>query len=396
MTLEFWLDAADRPAQTVEYLPWGTRSLKLLVRTNSLLPPLRLRPHNIRPADTADQIFRAFEDSTAGYNNSHFLISWGGGHEEGPCTKSKDFLKAFERCVEMAPGDQQYIYFNLTHISTELPSAAAVTFQAITDAGDEFASLTVNVQRPAKFAADAIHIAAVTPERWEPTPGAHLPSYDPRWWPLDTITYEPATPPPLAVVRKAGALDVLWAGKTVGRITDRSEPTILEKDGVRVDLFKFGADYYALRIWFFWLDAKIGSSFFVGRHEVPDVERFDFLLRLRDGLVMLACADMHWRELWGLATESPQLATIGLGQEAKALLAQELWEKLRGGEKPEHQSVYKPLPFVTKLATAEAQRENPLIVRKKGTEAHLPILLNLDRGDSKRSELLTSSDVRLG
>ncbi|MCZ7669031.1 MAG: hypothetical protein M5U34_18485 [Chloroflexi bacterium] len=61
----------------------------------------------------------------------------------------------------------------------------------------------------------------------------------------------------------------------------------------------------------------------MGRHEVPDAERFDLLLRPGDGLVTLACTDLHWREMWGQTIAPPLEATVGLNWRQKAVLGKE-------------------------------------------------------------------------
>lgn len=97
-TISFPLDEQPGASQLV-YRPWGTRILKLSVSTRSVTPALRIRPSTIRPEDTNNQIYRAYAD-----DSDAFIISWGGGHEPGPCLKSKDILHAFEQCTEMEPG----------------------------------------------------------------------------------------------------------------------------------------------------------------------------------------------------------------------------------------------------------------------------------------------------
>jgi hypothetical protein len=157
----------------------------------------------------------------------------------------------------------------------------------------------------------------------------------------------------------------------------------------------------ALRIWFFWLDKNIGKAFFVGRHEVPDAERFDMLIRRQDGATTLACTDLHWRETWGRVTRGePLKATLGLSREAKIKLAEgamsKMWRVWQRAEDVDHKRPYNPLPYIERMAATLGQ-EAVGTVRAKGTEAHLPALQNVETTDEDgRPPRMTSSDVRLG
>ncbi|MCB9423065.1 MAG: hypothetical protein H6667_24915 [Ardenticatenaceae bacterium] len=391
--ISFPLDRAPGTAKLV-YRPWGTRTLKLSVSTGSVTPALRIRPSTIHPDDDANNIFRAYAD-----DSDAFIISWGGGHEPGPCLKSKDVLHAFEQCTEMQPGDSSMIFFNVRHVGPDLPETATVTIEAYNEeSGDVFAALPVTLQKPAAYPASAVRLLEASPNVWQPQ-GDMLAQYDPRWWPKD-VAYVAAGDLPLAVVRQEASLSVQWQGKETATITDDTKPSILDMDGVAFELFYFDEWHVALRVWFFWLDANVGGGFFIGRHEVPDAERFDMLIRRADGYVTLACTDLHWREVWGEATSSPLRATLGLSRETKLKLAEEelgkLWGTWKGDKQLEHDRVYNPMRFIERLAE-ERGKEQAGVQRAKGTEAHLPMLHNVEqRFEEGKPPRMTSSDVRLG
>ncbi len=392
-TIPFPLDQQPEPA-VLTYRPWGTRTLKLTVSTGSLTPALRIRPRGVRPAEAQAGIFRAYAD-----DSDAFVISWGGGHEPGPCLKSKDVLKAFERCTEMKAGDVSVIFFNVTHTGPDVPDTAMVTIEAYNEkSGAVFASLPVQLAKPANFPANAVRLKETAAEFWQPE-GDRLAVYDPRWWPRD-VSYVSAGALPLTIQRRETTLSVQWQGQEAATITDDTKPTILDMKGVAFELFYFDEWHVALRTWFFWLDANVGGGFFIGRHEVPDAERFDFLIRRQDGKVTLACTDLHWREVWGETTEQPQRATLGLGREAKMNLAEEqmdkLWDTWTGQKEVDHKRVYNPMRFIERLAEGHG-KELAGTVRAKGTEAHLPMLHHVEqRHEDGRPPRMTSSDVRLG
>ena len=391
--ISFPLDQAPETA-VLTYRPWGTRTLKLSVSTHSVMPALRIRPSAIRDEDTANKIYRAYAD-----DSDAFIISWGGGHEPGPCLKSEDVLHAFEQCAEMEPGDSSMIFFNISHVGPDVPDEAALTIEAYDgESGQVFAALPVKLQKPGAYPAGAVQFWKTAPDIWQPQ-GDRLAVYDPRWWPK-AIEYVEAGAIPLTIKRRDTTLSIRWQDKEAATITDDTEPSILEMDGVAFELFQFDAWHVALRAWFFWLDAKVGGGFFIGRHEVPDAERFDMLIRRADGYVTLACTDLHWREVWGETTGSPLRATLGLGRAAKLKLAGaemgKLWDTWTGEKQLDHDRIYNPMRFIERLAE-ERGKEQAGVQRAKGTEAHLPMLHNVEqRTEEGKPPRMTSSDVRLG
>ncbi len=389
-TIPFPLDEPAQPA-ALTYRPWGTRALKLHIKTKTAITePLRIRPQGVRPEEAEKGISRAYAD-----DSDSFVLSWGGGHEPGPCLKSKDFLKALENCVALDAGDESVIFFNVTHVGPDVPETAVVTIIAFNEKtpDDPFATLQVTLKKAADYTDEAIQLVETAVDRWQPQ-GSRIATYDPRWWPK-AFTYQPEQAWPLAVVRQDNALLVQWDGKTVASITDHTDPTILDMDAVKMELFRYDQWHLALRIWFFWLDTNIGGGFFVGRHEVPDAERFDMLIRAADGRVTLACTDLHWREVWGEIEGEPMRATIGLTREVKLKLAKEemgklfkIWEN----DAPDDDSqVYDPNEdWVPRIAKKHGQA---ITTKAKGTEAHLPTIHNFSQSNGKR---FTSSDVRHG
>lgn len=391
--ISFPLDQAPETA-VLTYRPWGTRILKLSVQTSSMTPALRIRPSTIHPDDTANKIYRAYAD-----DSSAFIISWGGGHEPGPCLKSKDVLHAFEQCIEMEPGDSSIIFFNVSHIGPDVPDTATMTIEAYSEeSGAVFAALPITLQKPATYPTGAVQFRETNTGVWQPQ-GDKLATYDPRWWPKG-VSYVTAGDLPLTITRQATSLSIQWQDKEVATITDDTKPSILDMDSTAFELFHFDAWHVALRTWFFWLDAKVGGGFFIGRHEVPDAERFDMLIRRADGFVTLACTDLHWREVWGEADGSPLRATLGLGRESKLKLAEEqmgkLFETWKGEKQLDHDRIYNPMRFIERLAE-ERGKEQAGVQRAKGTEAHLPMLHNVaQRTEAGKPPRMTSSDVRLG
>jgi hypothetical protein len=387
----------DNPGSgsAIVYRPWGTTTLKIRVSTSKTMAPLRIRPKNVRSDEAETGLFRAFVD-----DSNAFIVSWGGGNEPGPCTKAEDYLVAFEKCAELNPDDNSAVFFNVTHMGPDVPTAVTLTLQAYEeDSGNVVASLPIQIKRAATYRDDAVQFAEIEPGFWRPK-GGTLPTYDPRWWPRD-VNYVAAGDLPLQIQRGNNELYVQWHGKITATVTDHTEPTILDLGDIAYELFEFDQWHVALRIWFFWLDKNIGKAFFVGRHEVPDAERFDMLIRRHDGKTTLACTDLHWREIWGIVAKGEPLeATLGLSTETKIKLAKEtlgkVWKVWQREEDVDHKRPYDPLPYIQRLAETLGQ-ESIGSVRAKGTEAHLPALQNVETNDQPgRPPRMTSSDVRLG
>ncbi len=393
--IRFPLDQPIDDASLV-YRPWGTRTLKIRVSTQSDSPPLRIRPKGMRSEDIDEGIFRGYAtDSEA------FVISWGGGHEAGPCIQSEDILKAFERCAPMKAGSSSMIFFNLSHVGPDLPEKAEVILAVYNEkSGQVIASLPIQIKKP-EVSSGAVQFQKSDPGQWRPF-GNVLPKYDSRWWPQKTVIYETDDELPLLLQRDGLDLFIQWDNRVIATISDHTEPTILDTNNIAYELFAFDQWHVALRLWFFWLDKKIGSDFFISRHEVPDAERFDLLIRKSDGWVSLACTDLHWRETWGIVEENKLLrATLGLGLETIFKLAEEnlgkLWDTWKGEKQAEHKRPYNPLEHIIRTAETIGKKQGKITKREKGLESHLPALHNVTQtDDGNRPPRMTSSDVRLG
>jgi hypothetical protein len=414
--VHFELDQGSSEGQ-MTYRPWSTRPLKVKLSMGTDLPRLRIRPKRTLPRPEAGQPGQDLVCAHADTGEA-FVISWGGGHEAGPCARAKDFLSAFETCAPFEEGDASFIFFNVRHVGPDCPDDVAVTLEAracqgrgCEKVGREVASVKVALRKPPGMPATADLMRVVPAEKkggWRVSPGRYLPRYDSRWWPAADVAYEPAEPVPLTIHQEERQLVVRWADQdeAIALITDSTRPPsiLLTPDAPVFDLFAFDEDSVVLRVWFFWLDKNQGGGGgFIGRHEVPDAERFDLVIHRKAGRVLMACSDLHWRETWGeVSPGKPLLATLGMTPETKSELAREKWAgawnglwdrvgRLLNGGQMDAETPYNPLdetirPRVKELAqTAKA----------KGTEAHIPMLHNIEQ-EAEAAEWMNSSDVRLG
>lgn len=391
------------------YRPWGTRTLKIQTTTKIDMPRLWMRPKQTLPEETALGIYKAYADDS---NSIH--LTWGGGHEIGPCVKTKDKLAAFESCAPLKAGDTSFLYFNLTHTGFGLPAPATVTLRAFEHMEKngkaielDHAKLSIHLQPPADLPPIDKILRIIPGEQddtWVVSPGSYLPVYDSRWWPAPQVSYQPDERPPLLLWIENGKLLIAWEKDehAIAVIEDYTNPSaLLLAETVAFELFAFDRWSFALRVWFFWVDKYHGGGFFVGRHEVPDAERFDLVIRRKDGRVLLAATDLHWREVWARVLPDKVLrATLGMPRDTVIQLARdkfrdtwnEIWAKAIHLEERslERETFNNPVePYIRKLA----QREATVTLKAGGTEAHVPTLHNVEQ---RRPAVMTSSDVRLG
>jgi hypothetical protein len=394
-----------QPAASLEYRPYGTHTLKIKATTaqgHDNLPPLRLRLRCMANLEAG---------MTCGYadEGQDFLISWGGGHETGPCLKAAD-EGHIEGCVTLKASDKSYLFLNITHVDdNSLPDAATLTLEAYDpNDGKAYASLPVTLKKPVAFPADVVRLVKKHNNEWQAT-GSSIAAYDPRWWPAAQLNYHPLTAPlPLTIRQDGVRLLVEWAGRPGGPIIilkDKTDPSMLtEPDvtrfapgSVRFELFDWDEEYVALRVWFFWLNTKIGFHYAKAfTHEVPDAERFDFIIRKKTGTIALACTDLHWREVWGQATAMPVAGFIGLtprtfARTARLMVFDKVLAKLVGTKT---KLSYPGLRgYLERLAEDMARQEDTQkrITLAPGNQAHVPTLLNVTQNPQ-----LTSADVRQG
>lgn len=428
--IDFQLDRLKNSGQ-LAYRPFGVSTIKLKVSSESKdQPALRLRVKNKTAADVTEGTFRGFpKDSQA------LMVSWGGGHEPGPCVKPKDFLHFKEEPAPLPMGEKSYIYLNLTHIKADdLPETAELTIEAY-DPGDNHrdesvvSTLTITLKRPDNIP-DKLRLlesGSGQDDAWHIQDGTHLQQYDPRWWPEGVEYVAENRPLPLTIRRIANRLEIYWgdSAKAVAILTDNTKPSLLTpgehqrqyRNTVLFDLFNFDDNHIVLRIWFYWLNKKIGGQNFIGRHEVPDAERFDIILRKEGGAAVFVCTDLHWSEMWGEVPDLPLEVSLGLSRQKilaeiekkardmadKAWDAPARWLGLKKDDSqpvPDAESFHNPIQFIRDRAAARYRKESLNKVRDKGSEAHVPqmhgvIEYHRSRFDSTKRNQMVSNDVRL-
>lgn len=242
-----------------------------------------------------------------------------------------------------------------------MPATATLTLEAFDEAsGQVVAVLPIRLERAATLPTDIARLQRVEREVWKIQNGRYLPHYESRWWPDENLSYDPVETIPLSLHREKDRLLVTWSGHVVVEVEDQTRPSVLDTDGIHAELFSFDEWHIALRLWFFWFDAHIERSSLWKTHQVPDVKRFDFLLRRSDGQAVLACTDNHFRETWGQVTDTPLRATIGLTRRNMSKMASDTLGSVWAGseQQEDHKVIYNPIYFIQLLSDHLGRRDN--------------------------------------
>jgi len=303
----------EPPTNSLDYLPFGTRSLKLAVR-GDFEGEVIIRPEPFDP--DPERIASYAAESRA------IKFSWGGGWERGVELENK-------------PGTTKYIFFNVTHRGTEAAESYTTTIIAFNEDEEELGRLNITLNRPENLPETLLTAEWQTNdtesdliiENKTPNSVAQIPLYMARWWPPEKVTYAPADvagPPPkitLNCLRNVGdgfsIIHVLTENegdsrpRRLAQVDGDIQFPLVDGRQITADLY-FMAGHWALRLWFFWLDKGVarrpetkGKTVKEQRiierwsleQEIPDAERLDLVFDKDFNLVYL-CTDLHWHEMW--------------------------------------------------------------------------------------------------
>jgi len=271
--------------------------------------------------------------------------------------------------------------------------------------------------------------------------GTFTPRYVPRWWPRNKVEYTYDQPPPPVRLRHDRRVDDANGALTVyaSRPGDGNEKQIAVIRGsigyplydmrqVLPELYRFGPQTWALRVWFFWLDLDISRGDlgrYWGRnpeeleqawrgitekaagglvernwykeHEIPDAERVDIVFNA-SLQPLYAAIDLHWRETWGeyepehygdpvqVQIMNTKLKKLARNWQETQEVA-EGWAAIIRSRFAGNQPPYKPHEEVMK----ELRGEGVLAGDPIGMQSHTPALFNI-----KLQRHLTSTDVTEG
>ncbi len=391
-------------AQSIDYLPFGTRTLKLRVtaRDTDQLRGQRLilRSEHL-PKGFGRRSFYSHEQGT-----THFRVSWGGGRNRpGACLSSADVVVLghkvpLQECRDIG-WEPSYVYLNLTHLrgSWHTPYTLLLGVHR-EDAPKHEAPLQVTpvTLTPPRQVADG---EVKHPLRFDQAAGCfvgrHVPSYLGRWWSPWQVRYVELPSIPalflaslgdiLAVEWHSGPEDRLLGGQRIAEIADHIGLQSVAGDTRLFDaeLYHLHGDYFVLRLWFAWL---MEHGVRTALDEIPDAERFDLVIDAATRQVVFAATDFHWREVWARASAGPSEPVRGhLGLMSESGLqyvkdklpvldaARESWlaevEKVLKQDSPRA-----GLRLPAEVVSAELRDPDQPKTRGIGLEAHVPSLEN--------------------
>jgi hypothetical protein len=319
---------SDRLAPaSIDFLPYGTRTLKVKVTNPARInQTLVLRSENLPPGFGVDKFYSHEEGGT------DFRLSWGGGHEQGACLLGKDSgpLGKIEACAPLVdpPPDRpqdpptSFVYLNLTHVSGPANISRNMLLTILPEADPTAGALnTLALALNPPVAQDPVRFVRVD-ETTYTFQGRQLPDYLPRWWSSASVIYPDfgGKFPNLSLTIDGQDLRVFIALKPKPQAGDykllahlHDNIKLQDIDQARdftAELYHFAKQFFVLRIWFAWLrKADLATAL----NEIPDAERFDFVIDAQRMRVAYAATDVHWREMWVKSPlNAPVEAQLGL------------------------------------------------------------------------------------
>jgi len=333
----------DHHDHWVEYLPFlGTTTIRLRVVIRDDIDVLWIRPRfspelyskNIEWSSyvggTDDESYKTGYDVRKG-----FFATYGGGHVNG------------FKIMKVSKHREEYVFFFLRHHDKEIDSKIdhQITFEAVESHGtweEEIAHhLTVVLKYPEDLKGDGVR---VVPNLNDPKCPLHakydydfknnvgrrdrkhkeitfqgnkIANYVPRWHPTQKIKYSDITealreklknlkirvyPSGEVILYYYFGTDDRRIGHLKGSISDDVFYDPIQM--VTADIYRFyDDDIVAVRVWFWWIDQRINEGTKAIKHEMPDFERVDFIINLKDpqrnkNMVPFIATDVHWKEFW--------------------------------------------------------------------------------------------------
>lgn len=399
------------PPQKIDFLPYSTRTLKIRVTNPDRVPDrLVLRSEHI-PAGFGKSEFFSHEDG-----GNDFQASWGGGHEQGACVSGQDMIKEiagksievpFEECGPLLSRPESFVYINITHLKGPFDQPRPMQLSIRPEnapASAPMFSLPLELVPPR--AADPVRLAKLDDSRFE-FQGADVPDYLSRWWSPWKVSYSEGipTPPRIQITRGSETLAISLVKDGVAHpLVNYQDRVQLQDLGqghtIAADLYHFTGQYFVVRLWFFWL-WKIGAKSW--GHEIPDAERFDFVVDTGENRVVYGATDTHWRESWAPGPENGEPVRAQIGLFAPEIMGKMPWSERRNQEmfmdwmskhraKPEEPGAAPHIPADVVRKELQPALFRPAVLAV-GPEAHVPYFVNCP---PPKSAAFVGSDPRNG
>ncbi|MHA1381257.1 MAG: DUF4332 domain-containing protein [Candidatus Helarchaeota archaeon] len=320
----------------VEYLPFlGVTSIRLRVLVNESIKKLIIRP-KLNTHHYAENV--EWSNYLCGMNNENIehditkgmVAIYGGGNPEG--------------FVIYDPPAESYVFFFIRHHDKVIKEQIdySTTFEAVEEISENeellLSTITIQLKYPeairpyyeielpdatgpynpihAIYKFDLKKKGFLKNEYKEITfEGSQIPEYYPRWYPPRKIKYFPiksykkvsnliirSYPDGTARIYYNMNGELRKIGELKGKLTSDVFNDPLQMTTAEIFRF-FHDDFLVCRIWFWWIDRRANRNPLQLRHEMPDCERVDFIIDLRNPneskqLIPFICTDIHWKEFW--------------------------------------------------------------------------------------------------
>ena len=302
----------------LQYLPYGVTTLE--IKIDGDMDELIGYICPIKIADRQKKLFVGFADES-----EDFLVLWGAGSEAG--LKLTDMNVSgrlyFQILHKGKSADVQSV--TLCHSQTKEP-ICNITLVPAED--------STNVSKMNISPDDRNGLKTITFK------GSKVPMYYPRWFPPrpsenKKIQYSDIDAPNIKIKFKSkdsnfipeinSDIDIFLNDDHIAKIVDDWRYSSLHAEIFTI----FGnADYFVLRVWFYWVNATFSNTFrgdkiIVTRNEAirlsentspddkktkdfldsinvecPDYERFDFLIDMKKKKIVWVGTDFHYQEWW--------------------------------------------------------------------------------------------------
>ncbi|MHA1384203.1 MAG: DUF4332 domain-containing protein [Candidatus Helarchaeota archaeon] len=323
----------------IEYLPFmGITSVRLRVLVNQPIKKLILKPKLMTNMYAENIEWSSYICGMNNENTEHnltkgFIALFGGGKTEG--------------FVMHNPPAESYAFFFLRHHDKKLKGEIdfSITFEAIEEISEKEQNLLASITVPLKYPNDIrpktekelpdeddpkcpIHavyrydykkrgLGLVLKEKFREITfkGNMIPDYYPRWWPPQVIKYHPIIHKDkisnlVIKITRLGFTHIYYKFNgdlhEIAELKGRLTPAVFHDPLLMTtaEVFRFFSDdFIVLRIYFWWIDLRMNDKRWRMNHEMPDFERVDFVIDLRNPnkknqMIPFIATDVHWKEFW--------------------------------------------------------------------------------------------------
>jgi hypothetical protein len=291
---------------SIPFLPYGVTSIEFTLAGKC--KPGYIRPANSTLNNPKSKEYVGFAENT----NRDFLVVWGAGCEKGQRVKENSTDRMFMQLIHLEGSHTEATImfehselFNRKALKIHTPENTppmSEIFRMVTEGND----------------------ANFTTKRLE---GTYLPTYYSRWFPPKEIEFvKPAIYPQIRVKYKEDKSGIISPIEVFSG-AQRQNKKICEVEGdlrysrLHAELFAMfrNKNIFVLRLWLYWihknfaeglLGASVGSIEDEGKDqlgmfdrasglEIPDIERFDFVINADDNKIIFYGSDIHYQEYWG-------------------------------------------------------------------------------------------------